>query len=653
MNGAIDADADRWMMRRKIAELWDWPSPEAGFVAWSTTLAKVPDLTLPYDLCDADRRRLCEAPVLASVGYVLDATSESALQDAWRNGFDRLVRRDPFPPDRMVFTAQPLELLGVCLGAMNCTRIATEQIQWLRDVVKEVIEKKTMSDYWDRCMASLCAHALSRPWGQVWISKNTPFQEREASLARWCRRYFPDILRIEDEKCLSSESLTRPFLPDNSEDLVRLALELSSAVSGETDAKTESPFSQPQNNKPESTVHEVSRMSECWMLVGTEWSSGHGGLSTFNRELCCALAAIGLDVVCLVPATTQDEIADAKRSGVHLITPQHSPGIEGNTRLFLKPELPPSMCPSVILGHGRITGPAARVQSTQIVNSRRVHVLHMFSEGIDWSKAIESGRDVAEIAEVRVQEEVELSRDAHAVLAVGPRLTRDFRRSLTPHAVGVSEILPGVAPTNEPDALPPVGQCLVLGRAEDVKLKGLDVAARAVGYLEEHHSDLHPFLVVRGAPPGTGAELRAKLIELSARTSTEVRVRNFSSDRLRIIDDIHQSSVVLMPSEEEGFGLVGIEAIAAGVPCLVSKNSGLAELLERDFAAHASSFVVPRTKNLDVDGIEWGKRIAQVLRNPAFWFAKAKELRASMMAKMPWVECAQQVRRVVSAIEAP
>jgi len=39
--------------------------------------------------------------------------------------------------------------------------------------------------------------------------------------------------------------------------------------------------------------------------------------------------------------------------------------------------------------------------------------------------------------------------------------------------------------------------------------------------------------------------------------------------------------MVLMPSRTEGFGLTGLEALSAGLPVLVSKNSGFGEALRK------------------------------------------------------------------------
>ena len=40
-----------------------------------------------------------------------------------------------------------------------------------------------------------------------------------------------------------------------------------------------------------------------------------------------------------------------------------------------------------------------------------------------------------------------------------------------------------------------------------------------------------------------------------------------------------QVDLVLMPSRTEGFGLTGLEALSAGLPVIISKNSGFGEAL--------------------------------------------------------------------------
>ena len=89
-----------------------------------------------------------------------------------------------------------------------------------------------------------------------------------------------------------------------------------------------------------------------------------------------------------------------------------------------------------------------------------------------------------------------------------------------------------------------------------------------------------PTLVVRGAKPRTSEELH-KLLTGHAKTGILLRIKEYTHDTGRVREDIARASVVLMPSRVEGFGLVGLEALAMGVPVLISKRSGLGETSAR------------------------------------------------------------------------
>jgi hypothetical protein len=57
----------------------------------------------------------------------------------------------------------------------------------------------------------------------------------------------------------------------------------------------------------------------------------------------------------------------------------------------------------------------------------------------------------------------------------------------------------------------------------------------------------------------------------------------YTQDREQLYDELRAASVVLMPSWHEGFGLVAWEAIAAGVPLILSQQSGVYRLLDSEF----------------------------------------------------------------------
>ncbi len=92
---------------------------------------------------------------------------------------------------------------------------------------------------------------------------------------------------------------------------------------------------------------------------------------------------------------------------------------------------------------------------------------------------------------------------------------------------------------------PPSLQCLLLGRAEDYELKGLDIAARALASLDFRALESPPVLLVRGAPRGTGDELQENLRKSAERADLQVKVREYTSDAERVAIDLRSSALVL------------------------------------------------------------------------------------------------------------
>lgn len=274
-----------------------------------------------------------------------------------------------------------------------------------------------------------------------------------------------------------------------------------------------------------------------FLAVIDEWASHHGGLSTFNRAFCLALARAGHYVECLLLNATEDEIAQARAQRVLLIRAEVRLGDHPYIGLYLPARV--GNKPDFVIGHGRISGPAARAQ---VVNyfpeSRRVHFFHMAPEEIEPSKAgaIQAvTRDAAKLADERMKIELDLARSAALVVAVGPRLHRELTTQLVrprPTTL-VHRLDPGFAAfTEEERSPPPAIFCLLFGRVEDYDLKGLDLAARAVGSLSQGASaryDAEISLVVRGVPPGQWKECRDAL-QKDGGPTLQVRVRNFSVD---------------------------------------------------------------------------------------------------------------------------
>jgi hypothetical protein len=169
----------------------------------------------------------------------------------------------------------------------------------------------------------------------------------------------------------------------------------------------------------------------------------------------------------------------------------------------------------------------------------------MWSEAIEpWKaadRAEERGRLAATLdrVEARIREERALARDAGLVFAVGPRLAASAATVL---GIPVEVFLPGLPSelTGWPPvsgAPPPATRVLFQGRAEDLVLKGLDIAAAAMSRIRKKLPDGEALLVIRGLPREREDETRGRIesflppISARRRSSSCRRERRASGSR--------------------------------------------------------------------------------------------------------------------------
>ncbi|MER5942148.1 MULTISPECIES: D-inositol-3-phosphate glycosyltransferase [unclassified Streptomyces] len=122
------------------------------------------------------------------------------------------------------------------------------------------------------------------------------------------------------------------------------------------------------------------------------------------------------------------------------------------------------------------------------------------------------------------------------------------------------------------DALIP----LFAGRIQP--LKAPDVLLRAVAVLLDEHPELRSRIVVPivGGPSGSGLAKPEGLQKLAARLGVADVVRfRPPVGQEQLADWFRAASVLVMPSYSESFGLVAIEAQAAGTPVLAAAVGGL------------------------------------------------------------------------------
>ncbi len=146
-----------------------------------------------------------------------------------------------------------------------------------------------------------------------------------------------------------------------------------------------------------------------------------------------------------------------------------------------------------------------------------------------------------------------------------------------------------------------------------------------------------PSLIVRGAEPGKGDLLRNRLVAWAASPGVEIRTREYVADTERQEQDIKTASLLLMPSRSEGFGLVGVEALAVGTPILITEKSGLAELIREHCPPDvARRCIVPVTGYLETDAPVWERHIDFVMRDRRAAFGNAADMAMMLSKKLTW-----------------
>jgi len=373
--------------------------------------------------------------------------------------------------------------------------------------------------------------------------------------------------------------------------------------------------------------------------LADEWGSSKGGISTLNRELCKGLAQQPNVVVTLVvPRYDEKEKQAALEHNVHLAAPDSVvPGYDSVAMLAYPPA---DLAIDVVIGHGRKLGPHASVLAIQ-KRYKRVHIVHTASEQIAMYK--NKAQAIAE-GDRKHQEEVELSRTADVVVGIGPKLTENIKFSLRPYSKdqGVLNLTPGIF--SEFSELPQASEeresfcTLVFGRGdyEDFELKGYDIAAKAVAGLKDKSYQL----VFVGAPEGEEEKVTDNLLECGISRS-QLRVRGFRESREMLGQLFCEADLAIMPSRTEGFGLAALEALSAGLPILVSDNSGLGKALA-GIAFGASSVVYSDEHE------EWGEAIRRVRKKPrAIRLEEARELRSRYDQRFKWQDqCAALVDKI-------
>ena len=364
-------------------------------------------------------------------------------------------------------------------------------------------------------------------------------------------------------------------------------------------------------------------------MLSSEWrSSTDGDLSTINRELAIQLAKLpNVDVCVLLPNCSGEDRSSAESHNVKLIEADKTPGVEPVLQLSFPPRNHTMDC---VIGHGVHLGRLIPLikKNPNYSHCKWIQVVHSAPEEDGMYKNISEGQKMQET-------EIQLCKMADQVITIGPKLAGAYKSylgrvkqeekvfDLTPSIF--SEFLVVEQATEERRTF-----CiLVIGSGdscEDFDVKGYDIAAKAIAELKDESYKLK-FVCAAG---GKG-DIADKLLHHGI-SRNQLIIRSFDDSREVLADLFCEVDLAIMPSRTEGFGITALEALSAGLPVLVSGNSGLGEAL-RKVPLGSQSVVYSE------DSKDWAKEIKFVRQKErGVRLSESRLLREEYLKKYSWEE---------------
>ena len=369
-------------------------------------------------------------------------------------------------------------------------------------------------------------------------------------------------------------------------------------------------------------------------ILASEWGSSKEELSIMNRELAIQLAKCPeVEITVFLPQCSKKDKKEALKYKVKIVEATPRSGFKQLDWLCFPPE---DLQIDIVVGHGVKLGKQAQFFK-DMKKCKWIQVVHTDLEECgmfkSYSYPVSKGKD-------KHKTEVELCEMADHVVGIGPKLSEAFRSYLRRCQKDdyVLDFTPGIL--EEFDTVKQVPNerqqrsVLVFGRGDvqDFELKGFDIAGRAIAALQDTR------LVFVGAPKGKHKEIANRLNSCGVPKS-RLRVRGFVQDRESLKHLFQEVDLVVMSSRTEGFGLTGLEALSAGLPVLVSHNSGFGEALSS--VRFGSSFVVNSE-----DPANWTAAIQKLLdKDRKSRLEEVEMLRDSYGRKYKWAE---QIKELVN-----
>ena len=367
-------------------------------------------------------------------------------------------------------------------------------------------------------------------------------------------------------------------------------------------------------------------------FLTVEWTqSTKGSCSTFMRQMAIELSRLeNVEIGILIPSASPEDKEDAQKYNIKVFESEKILGFEP---IFCLQFPPQGFSTDFIIGQGNELVHVGQALKNEL-SCKWVYLVLENSVKISlFTKVPPTMSSMAELFEI----ESNLCKKADMVITVGSKLNNTLSSILHQCKEDhIFNLIPGIFD----ELFGEQKQCrnsrtfeiLVFVRGNT---EGLRVAAEAVAHLNKYEPS---YILKVGVPEGEQEKLALRLQGFGISRS-QLIVRSLSNERRKLAQLFSEVDLVLMPSAgTEAFGLTALEALSAGVPILITHNSGLAKALEEVPFGH---------RCIVHQEADWAEKIKQARKNLETGLYEASMLRDNYKERYSWWDqCAAFVKKL-------
>ncbi|XP_019641871.1 PREDICTED: uncharacterized protein LOC109483324 [Branchiostoma belcheri] len=389
------------------------------------------------------------------------------------------------------------------------------------------------------------------------------------------------------------------------------------------------------------------------LMLSKVYGKLKGGISTIYRRLAQVLREHEPDipVVSAVLEATDEDREDATHDKVELLLPEIQIGDQRTKPDFgwmtfdhraKYPHLPSKV--KAIVGHTDGTSRAAcRIKQDRCPGAKVILFIDDIPEETEQYKGDEEAMGIGKKEDSILKD----AEEADTVFSVGNRIFDHFENQF--RAIPANERPQHIRFVPRPSCIfehvdaeyKDTGTMVVLciSRVAGVeKLNGLDLAVDALSIVAEKKPITFRVWGVNKEDKQAIEAIR----ELRKSANLEITFLPYGTQK-DICKNMKQAHLVLVPSRAEPFGFVGLEAIAAGVPVLVSDKSGLANLINTYARRYHNCIVKTDVRgNEQRNAAHWADCIEKVLEHCKEEFDTAAQFKKDLLDTRYWEESERQ-----------